>query len=291
MLKSELRAFDAVARNNGFSRAAKVLNVSQPTLSAQVKALEQRYEIELFNRVGRSVRLTAPGKELFEATTRLMQAERDARELLESYQGFHSGSLNLAAVGPFHATDMIVAFKNAYPLIDVEVRFGNSARCFERIVSYEADVGIIAEVPADKRVTTLPYSTHEVVVFVNTDHPFASRTEIEISELAGQKVLRREPGSTTRMAIESALQKRQIETRTILELGSREAIWKGVEQGLGIGFVADFEFVPHPNLRAVRISDMDVRTKYFLAYLTERSQSKLITNFCKVALDLVGEAR
>lgn len=144
MLKSELRAFDAVARNNGFSRAAKILNVSQPTLSAQVKALEQRYEIELFNRVGRSVRLTAPGKELFEITTRLMQAQRDATELLESYQGFHSGSLNLAAVGPFHATDMIVAFKNAYPLIDVEVRFGNSARCFERILAYEADVGIIA---------------------------------------------------------------------------------------------------------------------------------------------------
>ena len=181
---------------------------------------------------------------------------------------------------------MIVAFKNAYPSIDVEVRFGNSARCFERILAYQADVGIIAEVPSDHRVTTLPCSTHEVVVFVNTDHPFAARESIGISELVGQKVLRRETGSTTRMAIESTLHEHRIETETVLELGSREAIWKGVEQGLGIGFVADFEFVPHPNLRAIRIDDVQVRTDYFLAYLSERSRSKLISNFCKVAFAL-----
>ena len=78
MLKSELRSFHAVARHKGFSRAAKVLNISQPTLSTQVKALEQRYGIELFNRIGREVRLTVAGQELFEITVRLTQAEQDA---------------------------------------------------------------------------------------------------------------------------------------------------------------------------------------------------------------------
>lgn len=285
MLKSELRAFDAVARHGGFSRAAKALNVSQPTLSTQVKALERRYEIELFNRIGRKVHLTMPGRELFEITSRLVQAEKDARNLLDGFQGFHKGALNLAAVGPFHATDMVAAFKRSHPLVDVEVQFGNSSRCFERILSYDADVGIIAEVPSDRRVTTLPYSTHEVVVFVNTDHPFADRESIPIAELDRQKVLRRETGSTTRVAIEKELDARGIKVETVLELGSREAIWKGVEQGLGIGFVADFEFVPHPNLRAVKMSDARVTTDYFLAFLTERAQSKLITTFCNVALE------
>ena len=78
MLRSELRAFHVVARHSGFSRAAKAVNVSQPTLSAQVKALEQRYGVELFMRAGREVRLTLPGKELVEITARLMQAEQDA---------------------------------------------------------------------------------------------------------------------------------------------------------------------------------------------------------------------
>jgi DNA-binding transcriptional LysR family regulator len=164
------------------------------------------------------------------------------------------------------------------------VRFGNSSRCFDRILSFEADIGIIAEVPSDPRVKTLPYSVHDVVIFVNSEHPFVDRASISLAELNGQKVIRREAGSTTRMAIESALERHNVAVETVVELGSREAIWKAVEQGLGLGFVADFEFVAHPNLRAVKISDMRVQTKYYLAFLAERRQSRLIDSFCEVAV-------
>lgn len=285
MLKMALRSFHAVARYGGFSSAANALHISQPTLSTQVKALEDRYGVDLFRRFGRKVELTVSGRELFEITSRLDQAEQDAENLLDSFRGFNAGKLNIAAVGPFHATDMIVAYKQKYPLIDIEVRFGNSSRCFERILAFEADVGIIAEVPSDPRVKTLPYSVHEVVIFVNSDHPFFDRDSISFAELEGQKVIRREAGSTTRMAIENVLEQHRIGVETVLELGSREAIWKAVEQGLGLGFVADFEFVPHPNLRAIQISDVQVQTKYYLAFLAERRQSRLIDSFCEVAIN------
>ncbi|MDA5095139.1 LysR substrate-binding domain-containing protein [Aliiroseovarius sp. KMU-50] len=288
MLKSELRSFHAVAKHAGFSAASKVLNVSQPTLSTQVKALEQRYGVELFARVGRKVRLTTAGKELFEITSRLSQAETDAENLLDSFRGFHRGQLNIAAVGPFHATNMIIAFKSRNPSIEVGVRFGNSQRCFERILSLEADVGIIAEVPTDTRVEVKPYSQHNVVVFVNSDHPFFNRESISIYELENQPVVRREPGSTTRSAIEEEMDRRGIRISPILELGSREAIWKTVEQGMGIGFVADFEFVPHANLRAIPINDAQVQTGYFLAYLKERKNSRLISSFTDIAIGTVS---
>ena len=135
MLRSSLRSFHAVAHHGGFSRAAKKLNISQPTLSTQVKALEERYAVELFARAGRTVQLTAQGRELFEVTSRLNQAEVDAERLLDAFRGLTAGKLNIAAVGPFHATDMIVTYKQKYPLIDIEVRFGNSTLCFERILS------------------------------------------------------------------------------------------------------------------------------------------------------------
>ncbi|MEM9633317.1 MAG: LysR substrate-binding domain-containing protein [Pseudomonadota bacterium] len=284
MLKSELRSFHAVAKHHGFSRAAKSLNISQPTLSTQVKLLEQRYGVELFNRLVREIRLTAQGEELYKVTCRLHQAEQDAESLLESFRGCDAGTLTITAVGPFHATDMIVAFKQKFPRINVDVLFGNSTRCFEQILSFDADVGIIAEVPSDPRVRTLPYSTHNVVAFVNADHPFFSRDDIPIGELQGQKTIRREAGSTTRVAVERALSQHDVQVETVLELGSREAIWKAVEQGLGIGFVADFEFVPHPNLRAIPISDAQIQTNYYLAFLAEREQSRLIASFCDVAL-------
>jgi len=279
MLRSELRSFHAVAKFSGFSAAARALNISQPTLSTQVRSLEQRYGVELFHRIGREVRLSVPGQELFVITSRLNQAELDAENLMESFRGLTAGCLNIAAVGPFHATDMIVAFKQKYPLIDVQVVFGNSHRCFERILSYEADVGIIAEVPTDERVTTIPYSTHKVVTFVNSEHPFFDRDDISINDLEGQKIVRRESGSTTRMAIERELARRNVTVEAVLELGSREAIWKAVEQGLGLGFVADFEFVPHPNLKMIPIRDADVETRYYLAFLSDRADSRLIATF------------
>jgi aminoethylphosphonate catabolism LysR family transcriptional regulator len=285
MLKSELRSFHAVATYRGFSAAANELNITQPTLSTQVKDLENRYDVQLFNRVGREVRLTHAGRELLAITSRLHQAEVDAETLLDSFRGFHAGQLSIAAVGPFHATDMIVAFKSKYPAIDLEVWFGNSQRCFDRIVSYEADVAILAEVQSDPRVTTRLYSTHQVVAFVNSDHPFFHRDGISISDLHRQKIVRREAGSTTRAAIEAETEQRGIEMEPILELGSREAIWKAVEQGIGIGFVADFEFVPHPNLRAIPITDASVETRYYLAHLNDRAESRLVRSFCDTAME------
>ena len=283
MLYTSLRSFHAVASHGGFSSAARALNISQPTLSTQVKALEMHYNIELFSRIGRRVRLTPAGRELYKATVRLHQSEAEAEDLLGSFEGLQTGSLRIAAVGPFHATDIIVAFKASYPKIDIIVEFGNSSRSFDRLLSYEADVGLIAEVHPDKRVLTLPYSTHEVVVFANAQHPFFKRDSISIKELQNQRVVQREIGSTTRTAMEKALKDNDVEIDVVLEIGSREGIWKAVEQGLGIGFVADFEFVPHPNLRAIPINDVLISTQYFLAFLKERENSHLIGAFCEVA--------
>ncbi|MBL4769138.1 MAG: LysR family transcriptional regulator [Rhodobacteraceae bacterium] len=278
-----LRSFHAVALHGGFSAAARALHISQPTLSTQVKALETNYDVELFSRIGRKTRLTPTGSALYQTTLRLTQNESEAEDLLNSFKGLHSGSLRIAAVGPFHAIDMIVAFKLRHPKIDVSVQFGNSRRSFERLLAYEADIGIIAEVDADPLVVTLPYSSHEVVVFANSAHPLFDRDSISIHELTNQKVVQREIGSTTRIAMERALQDYNVSIDVVLEIGSREGIWKAVEQGLGIGFVADFEFVPHPNLRAIPIHDVDISTQYFLAYLKERQLSRLIRAFCEVA--------
>ncbi|WP_324752802.1 LysR substrate-binding domain-containing protein [Roseovarius sp. Pro17] len=283
MLSTALRSFHAVAQHGGFSAAARALNISQPTLSTQVKALETRYRTPLFIRQGRDIRLTPEGRELFQTTLRLNQCESEAEELLNAFKGLESGSLIIAAVGPFHAIDVVVAFKARYPAIDVAVTFGNSRQSFDRLLSFEADVGLIAELPADDRVVTLPYSTHEVVVFVNSMHPFFDRDSVAITELEGQSVIQREIGSTTRTAIQMALHKHGVTIDAVLDIGSREGVWKAVEQGLGIGFVADFEFVAHPNLRAIPITDASVVTQYYLAFLRERRASRMIEAFCAVA--------
>lgn len=284
MSDTALRSFHAVALHGGFSAAARALNISQPTLSTQVKALEMRHKTALFTRKGRSVHLTPEGVQLYQITTRLHQNEIEAEALLTSFEGLQAGALRLAAVGPFHATDMIVAFKARYPGIDISVEFANTRRSLDRLLAFEADIGLVARAPDDPRITTLPYSTHEVVVFAPRGHPFFDRDSLSMHELQGQKVIQRERGSQTRAAMEAALQDHDVQVDVIMDLGSREGIWKAVEQGLGIGYVSDFEFVPHPNLRAIAIHDAEVRTQYFLAWLTERQDAHLIRAFRQTAL-------
>lgn len=291
MISTHLRSFHAVATHGGFTAASKVLNVGQPTLTTQVKALEARHGVELFRRAGRRVVLTEAGEDLYRLTLRMARLQEETQELLQSHKGLTTGRLRIAAVGPFHAIDMISAFKQAYPNVEVSVLLGNSRRTAERLLRYDADVGVTARVDADDRIEMEPYSTHSVVVFVNSEHRFFQRETISFRELRNERVVLREKGSTTRTAFEAALEQATITIDPVLEIGSREGVWKAVERGLGVGVVADFEFVRHPRLKTVAFADASIKTEYFLAYLRERQDSRLIRSFCKIALNENNIAR
>lgn len=277
-----LRTFHAVAEQRGFTAAARALGIGQPTVTTQIKELEERYGVELFLRKGRHVELTGAGAALMNISRRLMALQEEAHELLTSHGEFRSGDLRLAAVGPFHATEIIAAFKRAYPAIRISVLLANSDRTLAHLVDLEADVAILAHAVDDPRVHAINYRAHEVVVFVNRDHPWFARRSVRLSELAGQPFILRERGSTTRLAFEKAVTAAGVSVDPILEIGSREGVWKAVEQGLGISVVADFEFVPHPNLHTLRIRDCTIRTQYRIACLRERWRSPKIQAFVEV---------
>jgi aminoethylphosphonate catabolism LysR family transcriptional regulator len=281
---THLRSFHAVAENRGFTAAADALNISQPTVTTQVKELEDRYGVELIVRRGRRIELSETGAALFDVTKRLMTLHEEAEELLLSSGKLETGQLRLAAVGPFHATEMVARFLAQYPSIKVSMLLGNSGQTLQRVLDLESDVAILAHAVDDPRIASVPFSTHDVVVFVNVDHPWYGRDEVSIAELTDQPLILREVGSTTRRALERAAGKANITVTPFLEIGSREGVWKAVERGLGIGVVADFEFVAHPRLGTIRFADAVVQTEYRLSCLMERRHSPKIEAFMKSVL-------
>ena len=112
---TQIWAFHAVALQRGFTAAARVLAIGQPTLSTQVKALETAYGVELFLRKGKEIALTEAGAALFDITKGLMSFHAQAHDLLRAGGRFEAGTLRLATVGPFHATDILAAFRRAFP--------------------------------------------------------------------------------------------------------------------------------------------------------------------------------
>lgn len=284
MRLTQLRSFHAVATAGSFTAAADRLHVSQPTVTTQVGQLEALYKVELFHRTGRRVRPTELGERLLQISRQIFSLEADALQMLGDEGELRSGHLRVAAVGPHHVTKMLVAFNQRYPGIKISVSTGNSQDVLDRLLDYRADVGVLAQVFRDKRLVSVPFSEHPVVVFCSSEHRFARRRSIRTSELQGEKLILRELGSTTRKALEEALKRAGVEPQVVMEIGSREIIREAVAQGVGVAAVSEVEYVPGPGLHAVRINDAEVRTYAHVVCLAERRDMRMQQAF----FDVIG---
>jgi aminoethylphosphonate catabolism LysR family transcriptional regulator len=248
MRLTQLRSFHAVARAGGFTGGAKLLHISQPTVTTQVRFLEQTYGIELFYRRGHKVTLTPLGEQLYAMTQKIFALESETVHMLKDSGQLKSGHLRVGAVGPFHVTEMLAEFNQRYPGMQVSVRVGNSEAVLETLVSYQTDVAVLAHFTDDPRFHFVPYRRHPVVIFVHRSHRFAGRKSIRIKDLDGEGMILREVGSTTRKALEEALEQAGVAPRVLMEIGSREAIREAVIKGVGIGAVSEIEYIPDPAL-------------------------------------------
>lgn len=282
MRLTQLRSFHAVATTGSFTGAAQSLHVSQPTVTTQVGQLEALYKVELFHRTGRRVRPTEMGERLLHLSRQIFGLEAEAVQLLRESGELRSGHLRVAAVGPSHVTRMLVAFNQRYPGVKVSVSTGNSQDVLDRLLDYSADVGVLAQVTRDPRIVSVPYSDHPVVIFCASAHRFARRRSIRLAELAGEKLILRESGSTTRKSLEAALKAAKVEPEVVMEVASREIIREAVAQNVGVAAVSDVEYIPGPGLHAVRLEDAQVRTYAHVACLAERRDTRMVRAFFEV---------
>ena len=283
---TQLRSFHAVAGAKGFTAASKVLHVGQPTITGQVRALEDFYAVELFHRRGRRVELTETGKELYTVTQRMEILEKEAQDVLQTAGGFQRGHLKVGAVGPYHLTEMLANFHERFPFLKITVTVRNSEEILDNLLNFQVDVAVLSQTENDSRILAVPFCQEPLVVFVHSGHPWANREDLRIEELEGQDVILREPGSTTRRAFEKALKQTGVNIRPLMEIGSREAVWMAVAKGLGIGVVSNLEFMPHPDLRKLSFVNADVHTYAHVVCLSERRDSRIINEFFRIVEEL-----
>jgi aminoethylphosphonate catabolism LysR family transcriptional regulator len=290
MSNSKLRAFLAVARHGSFSAGARSIGLSQPTITTQVQALERLHNLELFHRRGRRAELSTVGRKLLPIAQQLIALESEAEGLLRDSGTLTRGQLRLGAVGPFHVIEMVDAYRNDFPQIELSIRIGNSAAVLADLDNYVIEIGVLAGLHDDPAYHTRLYARHPVIVFARHDHPLARRGCIRLEELHGQPMLHREQGSTTRLAFEKVLAERDVDPRMVMEIGSREALREAVARGIGLGVVSEAEFIPGDDLRAIRIEGEPIHTETYLYCLAERRKSQVIDSFLNSA-DQVRQRR
>lgn len=283
---SELRAFDATARLGGMSAAARELGLTQPTVSAHIAALERRYGVELFHRLGRRVDLSEFGELLHEITLRGFRAEREALALLRQARESYAGRLHLCAVGPYNVMPLVRRFRERWPAVQLAVSIGDSREIVARVRDHRGDIGMPLHAVDDDAMFCRPWRRQRLMVFAPRAHRLAARTSVELADLDGEEFVVREVGSTTRRVFEQGLTAAGVRVRIALEMGSREAVREAVAQGVGLGVVADTAYVPDARLVPLPITGTGLHTHPHLICLRERMRSRLIRNFLTVVEEL-----
>lgn len=233
---NQLSSFLAVAREGSVSGAAEKLYVTQPSISAAVSALSRELEVDLTERVGRGIGLTAAGEAFRPYAADVLGLIEQGKQAAREAADYSMRSLRLVAVATaaeYVVPSLLRAFHRLYPEVNLSLEVANRASVFERVLEHEVDVAIAGRPPEDERIAGVAFLKNELALIVSPDDPLAGGRAIRPELLAERVWLMREPGSGTRQLVAEFLADRGLRPQT-LTLGSNGAIKEAVRLGLGV---------------------------------------------------------
>ena len=281
MTLEQLRIFAAVADKQHVTQAAGELNLTQSATSAAIAALEGRYGVKLFDRVGRGIVLTHTGRTFLSEARAVLARARAAEQVLRDLAGLKIGKLVIAVsqtVANYWLPSRLQAFQAAYPGIDVKVRIANTERVAADVHESQADIGFIEGDVDDSTLSVRRIGGDALVIVVGRKHPFAGQRKLPGDWMTKTPWILREPGSGTRKMFELALKKRGLRLADLtvrLELASNEAIQTAIESGLCAAAIS--ELVVEKSLAAktlVRLEGEVAKRSFYILRHKERHVSK-----------------
>ncbi len=283
-----LRAFHAIAIEGGVSRAARRLNVSQPTLSQQLKALEARYDVTLFESRKVPLKLTAAGSDLFELTKKFFATAADIEELLGGQSRLSGGMLRLGSDNPAYAAMVIDRFRREHPQTEVQVRMGNARDVIRWLGEAQIDAALASDPPGDATFSYQPLASDSLTCALPLRHPLADRETIPVAAIAGETLLMREPTSKTRAFTERAMADAEVQPSASIEMQSRETIREAIALGLGIGVFFSSECPPDSRIvyRPLDTGPREYQLRSYLVCQSERRRSALLRALQAIATSL-----
>ena len=285
----QLQVFQAVARNKSFTGAAKELFLTQPAVSIQIQQLEEAYQTKLFDRLGKRVSLTEAGKILFDYASTILDMSRQAESALQDLQELKTGSLSIGAgrtLGAYYVPEIINRFSKKYPYITVRMRLDNSFQVIENVLALKDELGFVARLHQQDRLTVLPFFRENLVLIMSGKHPLAGEENLSIHDIQDERFILREQGSGTRRVVEETLQRFQVPVRVVMELGSNEAIKSAVEGGVGMAIIASRAVLKEVKAKALvarSFTDTEMPRELYMVYHKDKYLSAPIREFIEQA--------
>jgi DNA-binding transcriptional LysR family regulator len=238
----QLRIFQAVATHRSYTRAAEALYLSQPAVSLQVRALERAIALPLFEKSGRSLRLTDAGRELLTYSDRIFALLDETKLVLEELSGARRGLVKVAAsttAGIYVVPTALGGFHRMNPDVKLTLDVVNRITVQEHLLNDEVDMAVMGLIEDAQDLEIERFLPNELVVIAPPNHRLAGRTDIPLEELVEETLLLRETGSGTRTDVERMFSGRDIPLHVGMELRSSGAIKQAVTAGLGVSVMPE----------------------------------------------------
>ncbi len=269
----KLKTFLYAAEHLNFSKAARQLHLTQPTISHHIKALEVELNVELFDRSGGSVHLTEAGRLLLPWARKLIRQSNEMHEMMASMKKGVVGQLRIACSttsGKYILPQLAARFRQRYPGIHVSILSCTSERVALRLLEGEAHLGVVSREIHGTGLECQAFFDDFFSLIVPSGHRWASRSSIEPEELLEEQIIIREPTSGTRRVMLDELAKHDItmdDLSVFLELGNAEAIVKTVAEGYGVAFVSTLAAACPMEIGSVvevPVAGLDLRRKIYM---------------------------
>ena len=280
----QLRLFLALAETGSVTAAARLMHVSQPTASMQLREVSNAVGLPLHEVVGRRVRLTEAGHDLARAA-RSIAGEWDAFEQrIDQIKGHKRGKLRVAVVSTakYFVPRLLGSFCAIYPEIDISLEVLNRDGVLQRLRENLDDFCIMSMPPGDIQVIDQVFMPNPLVVIAAKSNPLCRRRTIALDELRSERFILRELGSGTRMAVDAFFKERKFKPQLRLELGSNEAIKEAVAGGLGIAVVSQHALYANardPAVSVLKVTGFPVDSNWHVVYQTGKKLSPIAQVF------------
>ncbi len=254
-----VNTFLHVAELHSFSQAARELGYSQSAVSSQIAQLEAELETPLFDRVGKTVRLTDAGQIFQNYARSLLTTAQQAKAALQPEQQIR-GTLRVAladSVSSAFLPDLLRQYHARCPQVELVLRTATADEMLRMLSTNQTDLAYTLDQPILLSSVTLAVDTPEPVCFVApAGHPLAGQEVVTLEELTRQEFLLTERGMSYRDALDQCLAAKGLEIHPYLELGSAAQLCQMVERGMGLSFLP--EYIVRPALAAGTLARLNV---------------------------------
>jgi len=282
-----LKMFCLVVDEGSISQAARLSFVSQPAVTRQIRQLENFYGTLLFDRTEGKLIVTETGKMLYPFAKAIINDFDRSKEVILQATGEYNSNLRVGAsltIGEFLLPSLLGSFKKLTPEIRVTLTIRNTPSVLEDLANDVIDIALVEGIVEDKSFIVEKFADDELILVCPPDHPWSKRAEINIEELADERMIWRESISGTRLIVENALKEHGVleKINSYMEIGSTQAIKSAVESGLGISILSRLTVARELEqgfLQEVHISDVHIKRSLWLVKKPQRFHRDGVSKF------------